>query len=126
MDVKLSNNFQYFLSTCIITEILKHYVIVDVVIFKFKMCDNGLINECIFNLSIFTKILSNPGEKSSFRAFIAFIIPLSLIKLNLLNECLLFSIYCIQYFLCYVLIVSYLCFIWLYMFSATFVKYSLK
>jgi len=53
---------------------------------KLKTCDNGLINECIFNLSIFTEIPSNPGKESSFKAFIAFIISSSLIMLKLLNE----------------------------------------
>jgi len=42
--------------------------IVDVAIAKLKMCDNGLINECIFNFSIFTEIPSNPGKESSFKA----------------------------------------------------------
>ena len=34
---------------------------------KLKMCDNGLINECLFNLNIFTEIPSNPGEESSLK-----------------------------------------------------------
>jgi len=53
----------------VITTILKHSGIEDVAIPKFKMCDNGLINECIF-LCIFTEIPSNPGEESSFKALL--------------------------------------------------------
>jgi len=49
---------------------------------KFKICNNGSISECILNLSIFSVIPSNPGEKSYFREFIAFIMSSFLIKQN--------------------------------------------
>lgn len=63
-----------FLCIGVITEIFKHSEILDVTIIKLKTCDYGLVNECIFNLSSFTETPSNPGEESSFKASIAFII----------------------------------------------------
>jgi len=66
--VRLGDSFQYWnchflLCIGVIIEILKRSGIVDVAKAKLKMYNNGLINECIFNLSIFTVISSNPGEE---------------------------------------------------------------
>ena len=108
-----------FLSTGVITKILELSRIVDVEISKLKMWDNGLINECIFNLNIFTVIPSNPPkEKLSLGPiFYNFFITY---KLNLLNKTsVVFNANCL------ITVLFILCIVCL-MFYAAFVKYLLK
>lgn len=55
---------------------------------------NGLTNILIvFDFNIFTVIPYNPGDEFSFGALLAFMIALSLIKLNLSKKLLHYSIF---------------------------------